>query len=344
MGGLGLTTGLLDAAHLGKALRQILLEQVNTDILTKYAETRRRIFIERTNPVSHANLLRLCSEQPADIVERKETFAKLNNPKDFVNVVRIGLPDFSLTSTSDKIFDTYGEVTWFISVTRIPEWIEEKFQYEYKTIHANMVRDSVKHVPVIRGYVQLKNSEKTVEGTERPSWDYVTCLTWSSLFVLHAGFQDPDYRATAGAHIFCRLDQQGCIASQVAKYSKARVDDKTDIGSVQSIVYHKRFNASDDYSESWFIERAARMKELAASDDQVHTYILWRDVTPKNTDYFFNDTQFSGGSWLKYKAVETLAFINEGAADSFFEHYHNELLGQSVGSTQTVIGTPDLIV
>jgi hypothetical protein len=67
------------------------------------------------------------------VQERKEVLARLNDPKDFVAKARYGLPDYSLTSTSVKIFDTYGEVTWFIPVARISEGTQEKFTHEYKT-------------------------------------------------------------------------------------------------------------------------------------------------------------------------------------------------------------------
>ncbi|KAH8591631.1 FAD binding domain-containing protein [Bisporella sp. PMI_857] len=344
VGGLGLTAGLLDAAHLAKALREILIQQADPKILTTYAETRRRIYLDRAGPASAANLYRLCSQEPPHIEERAHALAQLNNPKDFINMARIGLADFSLTSTSDKIFDTSGEVTWFISVTRIPDWTEEKFRHEYKVVHANMTRKTAEHAPVIRRYVQLQNSTTTIPGAERPPWDYVTCLTWPSLFIVHAGFKNPGYRATAGAHIFCRLDQEGCLVAQVAKFSKGRTEDKSDVGAVQSIIFHKRTNALDEFSEAWFTKRAASLRDLSASDDRILTYILWRDVTPKNTEHFFHDTQFSGGSWNQYKAVETFAFADEKSAASFFEQHGDELVRGSTGPVQTVIGEPDVII
>ncbi len=65
VGGLGLTTGLLDAAHLAGSLRQVLNEGASTEVLLiSYAETRRRIFRESTDPMSTANLLRLQSQKP----------------------------------------------------------------------------------------------------------------------------------------------------------------------------------------------------------------------------------------------------------------------------------------
>lgn len=251
-------------------------------------------------------------------------------------------------------------MTWFISVKKIPDWTQDKFQHEYKTVHANMAREGVKHVPVIRRYIQLENSGKAVPGTDCPPWDYVTCLTWPSLFVVHAGFADPGYRATAGAHIFCRLDQEGCLVSQVAKHSRnaahalaadERGDEAEDpTGTIQALIFHKKVDAQDDYPASWFTQRSSKWKDLTASDDRLRSYVLWRDVTPKDVDYFFRDTQFSAGSWHKYKAVETLTFPDQVAADSFFEQHGKDVVGGEPAAavagteTETVIGVPELII
>ncbi|KAJ5547319.1 hypothetical protein N7494_004904, partial [Penicillium frequentans] len=344
VGGLGLTTGLLDAAHLAQALKQVLLQGEDLEVLTRYSDVRRRIFLERTNPTSTSNLLRLYSQDPEYVKEREETFAKLGDPDDFISKMQIGLPDFCLTSTSDKIFDTRGEVRWFISVTRIPEWTQERFVHEYKVVHAEMTRKGAEKSPVIRQYVQLENLRKSVSDTETPQWDYVTCLTWPSLYVIHVGFQNPDYRETAGKHIFCRLDQEGCIMSRMDQYRKAPEAAKpAENGPIQCLIYHKRQDLDDEFSSEWFSNRAAMLKSLAASDGRPQNYILWRDVTPKTTNYF-HDSQFSGGSWLQYKALETLIFEKDDDAVSFLEQHKNDVLVAGVGKTQTVIGVADSVL
>ena len=58
-GGLGLTGGLLDAGSLGDALIAVLNDRVPEGILDKYAEVRRDIFLNNTNPMSQANIKRL---------------------------------------------------------------------------------------------------------------------------------------------------------------------------------------------------------------------------------------------------------------------------------------------
>lgn len=270
--------------------------------------------------------------------ERGYVFAGLKDPHDIITKSQIGLPDFCLTSTSDKYFDTQGEVTWFISVTRIPDWTREEFEHEYKHVHAKMTRTVAEKAPVIRRYNQLQNTKEAIPGTECPPWDYVTCLTWPSLFIIHAGFQDPDYREHAGKHIFCRLDQEGCIMAQVEKILKRPSADP-----VQCLVYHRRENPYDEFSPAWFAERSAKLKRLSASERTICTYILWRDVTPRTTT-FFHGTQFSGGSWLQYKALETFGFEDTASACWFFEQYGSDIFGDSADTTQLVIGLSDWVI
>lgn len=287
---------------------------------------------------------RLYSQEPSDVKERAEVFAQLNDPKNFMTPTKIGLPDFSITSTSDRIFDTQAEVTWFISVKKIPDWSTEKFTHEYKTVHADMTRHTNGRPQPVTRYIQLSNTSNTIEGTEVPPWDYVTCLTMPSLFILHAGFSDPGYKATAGAHIFCQLDQQGCITTQVAKHSKGNSSDNSDIGAVECLVFHTRIDACDDYSDSWFSERSAEWEHRAISDDRLKTYILFRDVLPKDTEYLFRDTQFSEGKWGDYKAVEAFHFANDVDAAAFMEEYRARIYSHALGATLTVIGVPDVVL
>lgn len=288
--------------------------------------------------------MRLFSQDPEHVKEREETFAKLKDPKDVITKSRMGLADFCLTTTSDRIFDTRGEVTWFVSVTRIPHWTEEKFRHEYKVVHANMTRMGAEKAPVIRRYVQLENLRKSVSATKSPAWDYVTCLTWPSLFVIHVGLQDPDYRRTAGSHIFCRLDQEGCLMSQVDQYTaEAESGEPAKVGPIQCLIYHKRQDVNDEITPQWLSERAAKLKNLSASDGRPQKYILWRDVTPK-TENYFHDSQFSGGSWLQYKALETLVFADENDAAAFLEENNGDVFVAGAGTTETVIGVPDIVI
>lgn len=54
-GGYGLTTGLFDAYALWPTLAAVVLEGADPALLDRYAETRRRIYLERTSPKATAN-------------------------------------------------------------------------------------------------------------------------------------------------------------------------------------------------------------------------------------------------------------------------------------------------
>jgi 3-(3-hydroxy-phenyl)propionate hydroxylase/6-hydroxy-3-succinoylpyridine 3-monooxygenase len=54
-GGYGLTTGLFDAYALWPTLAAIVLEGANPDLLDRYAEDRRQVYLERTSPRAIAN-------------------------------------------------------------------------------------------------------------------------------------------------------------------------------------------------------------------------------------------------------------------------------------------------
>ncbi|KAB8201199.1 hypothetical protein BDV34DRAFT_229556 [Aspergillus parasiticus] len=326
VGGLGLTTGLLDAAHLAGSLGQVL-----------------------TEGASHSGLNHTLrqdeeSSRAEDVQKRSEFFESISNQRDLATILQVGLPDFALTSTSNTKFDTYHEVTWFISVTKPEGWATEKFTHEYKTIHAGMTRRGKEHGSPLQGYIQLSNTNQTMRGGVRPDWDYVTCLTFPNMFLIHAGFQDPGYRATAGAHIFCRLDQQGCLAKQVARLSRSE-GNKSDTGTItRALLFHERNNAIDDDSQDWFHSRADRMISTIDDDENLVEYVLWQDMTPKNLDNFFNDTQLSGGSWHNYKAVEAFDFADEAAATSFLDRRSDWITENDTRRITVVIGDRDDIL
>lgn len=334
---------MLDAAHLGQALGQVLVEGGHSDLLTRYADVRRKIFLEKTDPITTKNLLRLFSQESPDVEERKEFFTKFSNPKNIVSNLPTLMPDMALTSTSQRIFNATDEVTWFISVTKLADWSDEKFKHEYKVVHANMTRKGAGAGSPLRRYVQLANT-KSVPGTKRPDWDYVTSLTMPSLFIVHAGFQHPGYRAAAGSHVFCRLDQQGCIAKKFGSYLNPDKEDKYLAGPIRALIYHERTSETEDFSTEWLEARVAEFSALGLSDEKVLAYNLWQDVTPKNTDYFFRDTQFSGGSWLGFKAVEVLDFADADAATAFLQKHSSDITANLASSITTVVGEVDIIV
>ncbi len=61
-GGLGLTTGVIDADALSAALGAVILRKASEDVLDLYARERRRVFLEVTSPLA-SNFKRLLSER-----------------------------------------------------------------------------------------------------------------------------------------------------------------------------------------------------------------------------------------------------------------------------------------
>ncbi|KAF5243295.1 hypothetical protein FANTH_8244 [Fusarium anthophilum] len=341
IGGLGLTTGLLDAAHLAKSLRQTLLDKAEPIVLDQYAEIRRSIFLHRTNPLSTDNFNRLRSQDPEHVRQRDEFFAKLNKSKDIATVLQVGLPDYALSSTSETSFSTYEEVTWFITVTKLDDWSDERFTHEYKVVHANMTRHGKEQGAPTRHYTQYKNLYQKVPGTKQAGCAYVTCLVFPNLFLVHAGLQDPGYRATAGAHSFCRLDQQGCLTRKISEFSKGGNGSSKSI--IRALLFHERCSETDECSEDWVQERAAKFSTTVKSDDRAYGYALWQDMTPKNSKTLFRDSQFESGRWHNFKAVEAFDFLDTASANTFLREHMEHITEGGKQTTTAVVSDPDLI-
>lgn len=75
-GGLGLTSGLLDAVHLGPALTAVLHGRAPDAVLDEYAQARRDIFVNVTSPAASENKRRLMEADPerraADIARLRQ--------------------------------------------------------------------------------------------------------------------------------------------------------------------------------------------------------------------------------------------------------------------------------
>jgi 2-polyprenyl-6-methoxyphenol hydroxylase-like FAD-dependent oxidoreductase len=83
VGGLGLTSGLLDAVALGYPLAAVFLGRQDDAILDRYAAERRRIFVEITSPTAAENLRRFEERDPVRKAADLERFRQLREDKDF---------------------------------------------------------------------------------------------------------------------------------------------------------------------------------------------------------------------------------------------------------------------
>ena len=83
IGGYGLTSGLLDAVALGYPLAAVFHGLQNETILDRYAEERRRIFVERTSPAASENLRRFQERDPERKAADLERFRRLREDPEF---------------------------------------------------------------------------------------------------------------------------------------------------------------------------------------------------------------------------------------------------------------------
>ncbi len=98
VGGLGLTTGLLDAALLGRTLKKIISESQPLSLLSSYGETRRDVFQNVTSPAAIFHTRLLTGKSAEDVARRKEFLEKVN-ARDFSYLKTIGEAYSKITST-----------------------------------------------------------------------------------------------------------------------------------------------------------------------------------------------------------------------------------------------------
>jgi 2-polyprenyl-6-methoxyphenol hydroxylase-like FAD-dependent oxidoreductase len=83
IGGLGLTTGITDAACLGDALVAAMQGICDDSILQAYADARRKIFLEVSNPMS-IEMKRKAQSDPNNLSdEDKEFYRRMNEDEQF---------------------------------------------------------------------------------------------------------------------------------------------------------------------------------------------------------------------------------------------------------------------
>jgi 2-polyprenyl-6-methoxyphenol hydroxylase-like FAD-dependent oxidoreductase len=82
-GGLGLTSGLLDADLLGDALPAVINRAADDALLDRYARERRRVFLEVTGPTAAENIRRLKEADPEKKRADNARFEKLRNDPQF---------------------------------------------------------------------------------------------------------------------------------------------------------------------------------------------------------------------------------------------------------------------
>ena len=90
MGGLGLTSGILDAYAYGNAFARVLKNGEAQSLLVKCANSRRQVWIDSTDKMSRANLQRMYGFDKETIASREGFFKKLETDPGFHEVVKAG--------------------------------------------------------------------------------------------------------------------------------------------------------------------------------------------------------------------------------------------------------------
>lgn len=228
--------------------------------------------------------------------------------------------------STSPTYDATKAVYWFITVGKLEDWTFEKFRYEYTDVHAKMTAGVAEHVDALRDYTQVlaDDIETTSKPTTTEGWHALTIHIWSNLLALHESFADPGYKASAGKHVFCRQDQNGCFAELVAEaISPAYVSNGGTTGSPKgrTILFHRRHDRTDDSLRDWLEDRLKHGQDWVESTPALLRYRQYVDVTPRTTDHFFAGTQFAGGVWQQFEAVEDLTFTNVDEASRFVSEH-----------------------
>lgn len=249
-----------------------------------------------------------------------------------------------MSDLSQPQYDTQHEVMWFIAVQKEPSREQDRFLHEYQKVHVDLAREGHKHTKLPLSYVQAGARElpdEEANPTDDP-WDFVTCLYWPSTFVIWKGFQSPAYQETAGKHVFCRLDQKGVLARKAGEVGAVTERFARDEEFAVHL-FHRRVRQGDEVEQEWIDARVKLVERLAAEGGLVRQYSVWKDATPEDTDTFFRGTQFSGGSWHQFTAVERLVFRNREEATRFWKNNRSSIAG-SAGSTLVVGGTASVAI
>lgn len=221
-------------------------------------------------------------------------------------------------------YDASKPVFWFITVGKLEDWSLEKFYYEYNDVHAKMTAGVAKHVEALRDYTQLmvnydsKTGRPVRDVDDNEGWHGLTIHIWSNLQDLHESFADPGYKASAGKHVFCRQDQNGCFAELLAE--EVSPEYKPDSSTkIRTIIFHRKDRKDGDPESirAWLSQRLQQGKQWVHNRADVLRYRQYIDCTPQTIDHFFAGTQFAGGVWQQFCAVEDFVFTGLEEASAF---------------------------
>lgn len=221
-------------------------------------------------------------------------------------------------------YDDSKPVFWFITVGKLEDWSLEMFYYEYNDVHARMTAGVAENVEALHDYTQLmvnydsRTGKPVRDVNDNEGWHGLTIHIWSNLQDLHASFMDPGYKASAGKHVFCRQDQNGCFAELLAESVSPEYTSDSST-KIRTIIFHRkgRKHCNLESIRAWLSRRSQQGKQWVDNRPDVFRYRQYIDCTPPTIEHFFAGTQFAGGVWQQFCAVEDFIFRDLEEASIF---------------------------
>ncbi|KAI1840040.1 hypothetical protein JX265_013526 [Neoarthrinium moseri] len=217
-----------------------------------------------------------------------------------------------------------GPIKMSLLARRLEGWSDEKFMDEYTGKHAKMTNEVAAAVPALRNYTQVvafpQSEKKGAQIGIHSSWDCCTTLGWTSLGALWGSFQHPQYKATAGTHVF--VDEEDTIGILSQPFLDLNFDPVSYENRRHGVLLVRFLAKSAQYSEGEDYLRDLRARALALEEKGAGTsllrYALNRTVTPDDVGSFFAGTPFNTADWTTIVAMEQFWFSSWAAVLEFF--------------------------
>ncbi|KAK2484334.1 hypothetical protein H9L39_06126 [Fusarium oxysporum f. sp. albedinis] len=209
---------------------------------------------------------------------------------------------------------------------RVTGWSDEKFLSEYTGVHAEMTKAIAGIVPILRNYTQAVacpalQTQNLQTQLSRP-WDCLTTLGWTSLNALWGSFQNPQYKATAGQHVFTDPEAIGVLSEPASELMFDPVAFRTRQNGVLLCLLLAKSAEYEPESKKLADDILARSDAIqtAFAGTSLLRYIFNWGVTPVDPDAFFDGTPFKTADWTSFGALEQFWFPDIQTVDAVFSN------------------------
>jgi hypothetical protein len=90
-------------------------------------------------------------------------------------------------------------------------------------------------------------------------------------------------------------------------------------------------------------ERAVTFSAEVKFDARASGYVLWQDMTLKNSKILFRDSLFESRSSHNFKAVEAFDFLDMGSAMAFLHEHMVSITEDSKQTIPVIVSVPDIL-